>query len=204
MRPLLSDAELFLRLSSGVQPSAVAVQITRRAMRSFGGWREFLKAPPKDLPGVDPQRLRWLEELAQRLASARPYAFTSSVCAAETLRGLLPEDQEGIAAAFLHADHSLIQARLIFRGAVSECFAQPREILRAALQSGAAYVVVAHNHVGGEPAPSESDVRFTARLEWAAKLVGIPLLDHLVLAEHGAFFSFADAGLMKKEARPER
>ena len=48
-----------------------------------------------------------------------------------------------------------------------------------------------------DPAPSREDRALTQRLVDAGKLLGIPLIDHIVLGDGTtAFFSFADQGLL--------
>jgi len=209
----LSDAELLLLLLAGPEPSPpspVAVQIARVLLERFGCWRAIVRAPPEELlsiAGLGPAklaRLGLLTEMARRLERTRPPVFSDSGRVAAVVREVLPEEQESVAAVFLNADQSLIRVKEIFRGSVSECFAQPREILLEAIKAGAARLIVAHNHVAGGVLPSEADVRFTTRLEWAARLIGIPLTDHLILGREGAFFSFSDAGLMKPRRASRR
>jgi len=43
-------------------------------------------------------------------------------------------------------------------------------------------VIVAHNHPSGDPTPSAADVEVTVRLQEAACVVGVDLVDHIVVA----------------------
>ncbi len=54
-------------------------------------------------------------------------------------------------------------------------------IFREALKAGAEEVIVAHNHPSGDPMPGKDDIRLTERLVEASRIIGIPLLDHLIL-----------------------
>jgi DNA repair protein RadC len=128
--------------------------------------------------------------------------LSGSAAAARLFAFLEWEEQEVVAAAFLDNGHKLLSVREIFRGTVSESLAQPREILREGLKCNAAKFLVAHNHVSRNCLPSEQDVRFTVRLEWAAEAVGLPLLDHLILARGQSYFSFAEAKLLRKSSVP--
>jgi len=61
----------------------------------------------------------------------------------------------------------------------------PREVFRPALREAAAAVVLVHNHPSGDPAPSQEDRHITTRLAEVGELLGIPVLDHVVIAERG-------------------
>ncbi len=106
------------------------------------------------------------------------------------------ESQECVLALFLDSRNRLLGRREIFRGTADMSMARPREILREALIAGATRLVVGHNHPSGDPEPSEEDVRFTVRMEWAAEAVGVPLVDHLIICRGGKYFSFAEAMLL--------
>ena len=57
----------------------------------------------------------------------------------------------------------------------------PRETFREAIAAGAAAIVLAHNHPSGDATPSAEDVELTRRLMEAGRLLGIPVLDHLIV-----------------------
>jgi len=80
-------------------------------------------------------------------------------------------------------------------GTLSASLVHPREVFKAALIQGAAGIIVCHNHPSGDVTPSGEDKDATNRLRRAGELLGVPLLDHVVLAEQ-RFFSFKDAGLI--------
>lgn len=42
-------------------------------------------------------------------------------------------------------------------------------------------IIVAHNHLSGDPTPSKADLQFTKDLQSAAQLLGVKFLDHLIL-----------------------
>jgi DNA repair protein RadC len=53
------------------------------------------------------------------------------------------------------------------------------------IRAGAAACIVAHNHPSGDPTPSRDDLLLTARLREVGELVGIPVLDHVIVATRG-------------------
>ena len=81
-------------------------------------------------------------------------------------------------------------------GTVNESLCHPREILRPVLVAAGYAFVMAHNHPGGDPAPSESDRLVTRRVKDAASVLMVRLLDHVVVGTGERFFSFRAAGLV--------
>jgi DNA repair protein RadC len=62
---------------------------------------------------------------------------------------------------------------------------KPRDVFGLLLREGAASVVLVHNHPSGNPEPSIEDRRLTQRLRRAGVLIGVPVLDHIVVARGG-------------------
>ena len=69
-----------------------------------------------------------------------------------------------------------------------------REMCRN-IEHRAAALICAHNHPSGDPEPSQEDFRITERLVEVGKLVGIPVLDHVIVGGDN-YTSFADKGLL--------
>lgn len=51
------------------------------------------------------------------------------------------------------------------------------------------------SHISGDPAPSSEDRETTKRIKAAGDLLGIPLIDHLIVAGK-TFYSFRQSGLL--------
>jgi len=68
-------------------------------------------------------------------------------------------------------------------------------IFKAALNHGAAGLIVAHNHPSGDPTPSRADIAATRRLAETAANLGLVLHDHLIFAG-GECRSFRELGLL--------
>ena len=89
---------------------------------------------------------------------------------------------EAFWALFLDGRHCLRLVRRVSVGTLTASLVHPREVFRDAIRCGAGAVVVGHNHPSGDPEPSQDDWAVTRRLHQVGELVGIPLVDHLVVA----------------------
>ena len=81
----------------------------------------------------------------------------------------------------LDGRHRLTMLRRVSEGTLTASLVHPREVFREAILSGAAALAVGHNHPSGDPEPSIEDWAVTGRLHEAGRLLGIPLVDHLVV-----------------------
>lgn len=81
----------------------------------------------------------------------------------------------------------------VTRGLVDASLVHPRETFAPAFITGAAQIMVFHNHPSGDPEPSPQDDEITRRLKDAGSILGIDLLDHVVVGAKG-HFSYAEKG----------
>ena len=65
----------------------------------------------------------------------------------------------------------------------------------AALRARAVRMILIHNHPSGDPRPSKDDQKVTAEIQEAARLIGIPLEDHIVIGDN-AYYSFKEGGVL--------
>lgn len=70
-------------------------------------------------------------------------------------------------------------------GGLCQTAANPSEVFRTAILSGAAAIVVVHNHPSGDTTPSPEDFTATRKLVEAGRIIGIPVVDHLVIGDEG-------------------
>ncbi len=76
---------------------------------------------------------------------------------------------------------------------VSEAVAFPRKIVEGALKNNATSVILAHNHPGGVPEPSENDNRLTDAVRKALRTIDASLQEHLIISDDG-FYSYRKNG----------
>lgn len=84
----------------------------------------------------------------------------------------------------LDTKHRVLAMHTVSRGILNSTLVHPREVFRAAIVAGAAGIVTAHNHPSGDPTPSPDDLATAARLDAAATIIGIEILDHLIIGAH--------------------
>lgn len=105
----------------------------------------------------------------------------------------LPHEQFRVL--YLNVRHRLIHDEVHGEGSISEAPVFPREIVKRALEVGAANIILAHNHPGGDPSPSRADIAATRAIKDAARSVGVAVVDHIIVCAAG-HVSMRAAGLL--------
>lgn len=100
-------------------------------------------------------------------------------------------EKETFLVLLLDAKHALQRTVRVSEGTLTSSLVHPREVFGPAIREASAAVVVAHNHPSGDPEPSREDLDVTRRLADAGRLLGIPLLDHVVVGD-GTFVSLRE------------
>jgi DNA repair protein RadC len=138
-----------------------------------------------------------LLEIARRISSEplerAARVDSSSVVHAHFGPLLASEKRESFHVLLLDSKNGLMAKTRISEGSLGASLVHPREAFRPAVLAAAAAVIFVHNHPSGDPSPSREDHEVTARLREAGTLMGIPVLDHVVVAARG-YYSFADHG----------
>lgn len=201
----LTDAELlaiFLRV--GVRGMSV-VELSRKLLHEFGSLRGLFSARDEDLrkiKGMGTAKIatlraigalskRWLEEEVQQGSFVECSKHVHDLLA-QSFRDL---KQEVFSVVFLDTKHRVLKIEELFRGTINTASVFPREVVKRALDLGAAAIIAVHNHPSGNPEPSADDRRVTEDLKKACQLMEISLLDHIVVGSNG-YFSFADKRML--------
>lgn len=99
------------------------------------------------------------------------------------LPDIIGQEQEVFRVLLLNTKNSLIRNIIVSMGTISEAIIHPREIYREAVKESAASIIIIHNHPSGVLQPSPEDIKTTKRVIDAGKIIGIPLLDHIIVSE---------------------
>ena len=185
---------------SGLSDSALLELVARGSLP--GGAAEGEASPERYASAV-------AEALARMRCVRRASEVPSLRCSAEAYRvlgrSLARRTHERFLVVALDARNRPISRHLVAQGSLASCMVHPREIFAPLVRRHAAAAILVHNHPSGDPTPSPEDERLTERLVEAGRLLGIPVLDHLIVARHG-YCSFRDAGRIGQErpGEPDR
>lgn len=157
----------------------------------------LIKIPKKALEKID--RIR---------ETAKGYT-TKEITKPENIYEVLMQYFNNLNAVDIEKEHQLVVGlngrlklkyiELVSIGTLNASMVHPREIFRTAILTAAAKIIMAHNHPSGSIRPSEDDLEITHRITKAGKIIGIPLLDHLIIStKNHKWFSMADEGLIKE------
>jgi len=179
----------------------------REAIKRFGSLSGVLSAPIEKLTqvkGIGPKNALYLSlvhQVARRYlkdrASQAPFFHNSQEVFDYLFHSMRDLDREVFKVLFLTRKNELIEERDMFQGTLASAAVYPREILSTALEIKAAALVFVHNHPSGDPLPSADDNRITKELVWAAKLLEVQVLDHIIIGK-GQYYSYADQGVLSR------
>jgi len=138
-------------------------------------------------------------ELGRRRQASLPpekVALGSSIETAHFLRVKLKDyHREVFAVMFLNRANKINHFEIISEGGITGTVADPRVILKKALEENAVSIILCHNHPSGSLKPSRADEELTSKIKEAAKFLDIKVMDHIIVSEDG-YFSFADEGMI--------
>ncbi len=200
----LADLELVALLLGGGRPLARASVL----LESIGGVQGLAGASAEELcrvPGLGQASATAMAAAVElgrrvgRLQTVWTRALRNPIEAAEFARASLRGfTQEHFLVLGLDSRQRVRLVRTVGVGSLAQVDVHPREVFRPLIRAGIHSTILIHNHPSGDPEPSEADVELTHRMAEVGRLVGIPVLDHLVVtdADH---CSLAALGLLANE-----
>lgn len=204
--PALSNSELIAILINNGNKDKSAVDLAKEILKlGHDNLVELGKLSLKDLQkvkGIGEAKAITIAaalELGRRRQAAstleKPVVRTSREVA-EYLQALLKDyTYEVFAVLFLNRANKINHFEIISRGGLTGTVADPKVILKKALEEDAVSIVLSHNHPSGNLKPSRADEDLTLKIKEAARYFDIKVLDHIIVSEEG-FYSFSDEGLL--------
>ena len=178
------DVEL-LAIATGMRLGQAAMVVER-----LGGLRGVASAATQELigAGLAPGRAAALAaacEIGRRGSAALPEGRWIVRAPGDVAQRLLPEmgrlEREELRVAVLNTKNVVTALTTLYVGNLARSAIRVGEVFRDAVRRNAAAVLVVHNHPSGDPTPSGEDLRITAELAQAGRLLDIELLDHVVV-----------------------
>ena len=205
----LTDAELLaVILRTGTQGEN-SLDLARRILHPGSGssgllslhrWSGEQLMRIRGIGRVKSIQILCIAELARRMSretAAEGLDFSSpSKIARYYMEDMRHLDREVLKVLFLNTRARLIAESNVSSGTVDMAVVSPRELFIEAFQTGAASMILLHNHPSGNPEPSGEDIRVTQRIYEAGAMIGIELLDHIIIGD-GHYVSMRGSGLME-------
>ncbi len=202
---VLSSPELLSLLLRTGTPGRSAADVGSDLLATFGSLDALSRAHPEELvreAGIGPAKAAALLaafELGRRAQAThparRPVIRTPRDVAALLGAEMRHLDREHFRAILLNTRHEVLDVASVAIGGLDSAPIHPREVFKDAIRRSAAAVVVVHNHPSGTPEPSVDDLRITARLRDAGRVVGIEVLDHVIIGDK-QFVSLRERGVL--------
>ncbi len=200
----LPDYELLELLLFAANPQGDVKPTAKALLAHFGGFGEVMSAEPDALSeaglglagiaavkSVREAALRLMRLELQEQPVVNSWDKLIDYCTAQVVHNKVEEFH----ILFLDRKNVLIKHERQQRGTVDHTPVYPREVVKRALDLGAAALILVHNHPSGDPTPSKADIAVTQDIKKAAAPLGVALHDHIIIGRNG-HTSLRDLGLI--------
>lgn len=202
----LSNSELLAilihngtRLKSAVDLAKEVLQLGKNSLGNLGklSIKEFMKI--KGIGEAKAITIVAALEIGRRrqaiLSLDKPIVKDSREIAHYLQALLRDHHHEVFVVVFLNRANRINHYEIISEGGITGTVADPRIILKKALEEDAVSIILCHNHPSGNLLPSRTDEELTLKIKEAAKYFDIKVLDHIIVSDEG-YYSFADEGIL--------
>jgi len=202
----LSDAELVAILIGSGSRDETAVELSKRILSSASNNLNQLGK----MSIVDLQKFKGIGEAkAISIAAAlelgrrrketdavKRVKITASSVVFENMREVMEDlPHEEFWVLLLNRGNQILERVNISKGGVSQTVVDSKIVFKMAIDKLASSIILCHNHPSGNLKPSDADIQLTKKLKEAGRILDLPILDHLIIADN-TYFSFADEGLL--------
>jgi DNA repair protein RadC len=144
-------------------------------------------------------KIEWQMKYSHKVPSTEMFQVTYSADFANIIKECYDENTVGYQEEFLlfclNRSNKVVGFFSVSKGGITGTVADPRIIIKAALDCAATAIVLSHNHPSGSLKPSQADQDLTWKIKEAARYFDIQVLDHVIISDAG-YYSFADEGLL--------
>lgn len=174
----------------------------RKVSVAPGGWRSLSEAE-LDVLRLRPKAREAVLALQRLTARDYPKLPVGQLADPDTVVGVYGPrmaglEHEVVIAIALDGKNRLLAEFEVARGGKHGAALTPSDVLRPVIRVGASAMLLLHNHPSGDPTPSSEDLTLTRALRQAGGVVGIPLLDHIIVAARfGGHVSLLQRGVLE-------
>ncbi|MBR5163671.1 MAG: DNA repair protein RadC [Schwartzia sp.] len=203
----LSDTELLAILLRTGTPSVSVLHLAEEVLAKYRdkGLVAIMNMPPQEIATVHGVGLAKAAtivaavELGRRLSTRAAQKTEKIEGPEDAARYVTPmlrhEQKEHFLVMLLDVRNRVIATSTISVGGLTSSIAHPREVFQEAIRHSAAALILVHNHPSGDPSPSREDIQLTKQMMKAGEIMGIPVLDHIILANDD-FISLKEANCL--------
>ena len=204
---VLSDSELLAVIirtgTRGMSSVELAQKILSLSKNQNGlaGICHLTRQELTKLPGIGEVKaiqILCIAELSKRIATyqakERIHFRDPATIAGYYMEQLRHAEQEQMICMMLYTKNHLLGEELLSIGTVNASIVSPREIFLSALSYHAVHIILVHNHPSGDPSPSQADLDFTKRINYAGELLDVQLLDHIIIGDQ-TYVSLKEMGV---------
>ncbi len=140
-----------------------------------------------DIPLVKSMQIVACAELGRRFFEKRtsgPQVIRTAKDVYDYLYDMRNLPKEHLRGIYLNPHHRIVHDEVISIGTINGNLIHPREVFKPAIEHGAAAVILAHNHPSGIVTPSQADIEITKHIIAVGKIIGIPVVDHVVIGKN--------------------
>lgn len=179
-------------LASGTKKEDV-MSMASRIIRDYGERslsnqkKADILAKELQIPIVKALQIVACAELGRRFFDRREYGnpiIRTAKDVYEYLKDLRTLPKEHLRGLYLNTHHRLIHDEVISIGTINSNLIHPREVFKPAIEYGAAAVILAHNHPSGIVTASAADIDITNRVIETGRIIGIPVVDHIIIGKN--------------------
>jgi len=187
----LADYELVEYLLALAIPRRDTKPLAKALLREFGSLAQLIAADPQSLRRVDGlgdgaiAALKIVQATSLRMLKGeiadRPLLSSWDALLDYLRADMGPLDIERVRVLYLNTRNMLIRDELASEGSIDQSAIYTREVVKRALDLGAAAIILVHNHPSGSPEPSRQDIAITRDIAAAAAKLGVTLHDHIII-----------------------
>jgi DNA repair protein RadC len=201
----LLDYELVEYLLALAIPRKDTKPLAKQLIDQYGSFAALLTADAENIarqPGMgetSTAAIKIVQAAALRMLS-EPVREMPILASWQSLLDYLRADMahlttERVRMLYLNSKNQLIRDEIAGEGSIDQAPIYVREIIRRAIDLGAAAIIMVHNHPSGDSSPSRQDIALTREIIDAGRKLGVNVHDHIIIGKDG-YSSMRSAGLI--------